>query len=124
MYTLVDGKQIVNATPHPITFETMNGWLVTVEPSGKKMPAKAEEHIVYTEDGVEYVTTVFEPTEQGNAEIEEIKAWSDNKIIIVGSLVSAQAYKGKVVAMVPVKGYERVAPAEKRMRVDKFTIFE
>lgn len=43
--------------------------------------------------------------------------------IIIGSIIAAQAYPGKVCAMIPAPGHERVPPAEKRMRTDKFTIF-
>lgn len=51
---------------------------------------------------------------------------SDNAAMplrIVGSIIAAQAYPGEVVAMTPAPGYERVAPAEKRMNPHKFTIF-
>jgi len=43
-------------------------------------------------------------------------------ILLIGSIIAAQSYPG-VLAMVPAPGYERVPPAEKRMRPDKFTIF-
>jgi hypothetical protein len=62
---------------------------------------------IYQDNGGNYV-----PLEQ-----------SAPKLIIVGSIIAAEAYPGEVVAMCPVPGYERVAPSEKRMRCDKFTIF-
>ena len=43
--------------------------------------------------------------------------------IIIGSIIAAQAFPGRVLAMVPAPGFERVPPAEKRMRDDKFTVF-
>ena len=43
--------------------------------------------------------------------------------VIVGSIIAAQAFPGRVLAMIPVPGFERVPPAEKRMRDDKFTTF-
>ena len=42
---------------------------------------------------------------------------------IIGSIIAAQAFPGRVLAMVPAPGFERVPPAEKRMRADKFSIF-
>lgn len=48
----------------------------------------------------------------------------DGRVLaVVGSIIAAQAYPGRVVAMTPVPGFERVSPAEKRMRCDKFTTF-
>jgi len=35
----------------------------------------------------------------------------------------AQAFPERVFGMVPAPGFERVPPAEKRMRDDKFTVF-
>ena len=43
--------------------------------------------------------------------------------IIVGGIIAAQAFPKRVLAIVPVEGFERVPPAEKRMRDDKFTVF-
>jgi hypothetical protein len=45
------------------------------------------------------------------------------KLIIVGSIIAAKAYPGKVVGMCPVPGYEKMTPSEKIMRCDKFIIF-
>ncbi|GAH77449.1 unnamed protein product, partial [marine sediment metagenome] len=43
--------------------------------------------------------------------------------IIIGSIISAQAYPGEVFAMTPAPGFERVPPDQKRMNPFKFTMF-
>ena len=40
-----------------------------------------------------------------------------------GLIIAAQAYPGRVLGMCPAPGYERVAPAEKRMTAQKFTVY-
>ena len=57
--------------------------------------------------------------------IQEIKdsILEKKNILIIGSIVAAQAYPGQVVAMTPAPGYERVPVDQKRMNPDKFTIF-
>lgn len=76
-----------------------------------------------------YVSTSFCGDEAGQQTIAGIKRWFEEvknpgeRLVILGSIIAAQAYPGDVVAMVPVPGYERVAPPEKRMRCDKFTVF-
>ena len=67
-------------------------------------------------------------TEEGKETIERIKSvynrqFSNGTLVIVGSIIAAQAYPGEVAAMTPVEGFERVAPDQKRMRCDKFTTF-
>ena len=75
-----------------------------------------------------FVRTEFVGTEEGKETIERIKSvynrqFSNGTLVIVGSIIAAQAYPGEVAAMTPVEGYERVAPDQKRMRCDKFTTF-
>lgn len=75
-----------------------------------------------------FVKTVFISTPEGTEAIRDIEdtfkgTECPDRLVIVGSIIAAQAYPGKVVGLCPVPGYERVAPSEKRMRCDKFTIF-
>lgn len=131
----VEGTRIVNTTPHSITFgiEKEGGAIgevipVEVPPCGILINAKAVEKTVKTEGGVEYVSTVFEGTPEGEKLITEIEEFlsdpdEESEAVIVGSIIAAQAYPGRVVGMVPLPGYERVAPQEKRMDPHKFTIF-
>ena len=117
----VDGVEVVNTTPHPLSFGV--GDEIISVPTSVLVNAKATETLARTKGGVEYVKTVFEGTPEGEEVIEEIlQEYPD--AVIVGSIIAAQAYPGKVFGMTPLPGYERVAPAEKRMNPHKFTTFE
>lgn len=118
---------VINTTPHAITMKDVTGELVSVESdSSPLINAQAKEEKVSDL----FVKTVFESTENGWNKIKEIKEtfselYHDGEtLVIIGSIIAAQAYPGEVVAMVPVPGFERVAPTEKRMRCDKFTVFQ
>lgn len=118
-----NGVCVLNTTPHPITMQDMEGELVTV-PTSVLINAKAEEQQVSDL----FVKTVFVGTPEGHETIRDIRgtfvgSGCTDTLVIVGSIIAAQAYPGDVVGITPVPGYERVAPAEKRMRCDKFTTF-
>ena len=121
-----NGVVVVNTTPHAITMQSPEGNIISV-PSDPELilNAKATEQQV----SALFVKTVFAGTEQGNALIESITAefnknfCNGETLVIVGSIIAAQAYPGKVFGLTPVPGFERVAPTEKRMRSDKFTVF-
>ena len=121
---VVDEKvAILNTTPHPITFQSPAGEVFSV-PTSVIINAEVEEEKV---DEL-FVKTVFKPTIGGDGVIKDIEGTYQGtgetaKLIIVGSIIAAQAYPGKVCGMTPVPGFERVPPAEKRMNCDKFTIF-
>lgn len=118
-----NGVCVLNTTPHLLTMQDVNGELVTV-PTSIIINAKAEEKAV---DDL-FVETVFVGTPEGKETIRDIEGTyaetgCSDRLVIIGSIIAAQAYKGKVVGLCPVPGYERVAPNEKRMRCDKFTVF-
>lgn len=123
-FTEISGKVVCNTTPHDICFD-VDGAVVVVPKSGVILNARPEE-IQVSDDLVE---TRFVGTEEGAALIEEIKAAhaasadAGMTLRIIGSIIAAQAYAGQVVAMTPAPGYERVAPSEKRMNPNKFTIY-
>lgn len=116
-----NGVVIVNTTPHPISIQDVDGTLVSV-PSSALVNANAVEEKVSDL----FVKTVFVGTPEGEAIIADIESAFDGEgtLVILGSIIAAQAYPGKVFGLCPVPGYERVAPAEKRMRCDKFTTFK
>lgn len=124
MKALPNGVTAFNATPHTIRFWA-KGWPepIEVEPD-EVVNARINEFAVsdpVAPSGVTFVTTEFVGNADGDAVIARARdAGAD---LIVGSIIAAQAYPGRVVAMVPCEGYERVPPAEKRMRPDKFTVF-
>ena len=118
--TNVDGVMIFNTTPHPISFGV--GDEVKEVPTSVLINASSSEEVVKVEGGVQFVRTKFTGNEEGHALIAAMKE-AYPEAIIVGSIIAAQAYPGEVVAMTPLPGYERVAPAEKRMNPRKFTTF-
>jgi len=116
-------KKIINVTPHPVTFQNREGNVYIVEPCGVLVNARPVEEAAGTHpSGAELVRTRFEAdpaSEEALARLED----ENPGVVIVGSIIAAQAFPGRVFAMVPVPGFERVPPAEKRMRDDKFTAF-
>lgn len=120
-----NGMVVVNSTPHPITMQDMDtGELVSV-PTSELINAKVEETMV--SDFL--VKSVFVATPEGEETINMFESIfeqefpKERRLIIIGSIIAAQAYQGRVFGMTPVPGFERVPPAEKRMRNDKFVTF-
>lgn len=115
----IEGLKIINTTPHPINFlSEKTGKEYQVKPCGFVLNATPEEQVV-AETPVTLVKTGFKASQEGLEFIENIL----EDVIIIGSIIAAQAYPGDVFAMTPAKGFERVAPAEKRMNLFKYAIF-
>lgn len=131
IYIVKSGKYaICNCTPHPIRFQEQDGSIVEVMQSGMTLPATPVEKEltipVYGTGEVSFVVTFFKRSEQGEQELELISQSEQEcclEIIPVGSIISAQAWPGRVVSLVPVPGFERKPPQEKLYHVDKFNIF-
>jgi hypothetical protein len=114
---------IINTTPHPITMQSREGRVYTVEPCGVLVNARpVEEHSGIHPSGAELVRTRFVADPASEEALSRLEAENPGAIII-GSIIAAQVFPGRVLAMVPAPGFERVPPAEKRMRDDKFTTF-
>ena len=127
----VDGRILVNTTPHELTIQSLDGELVTVPtsvPKGEKvgfavLNAKANEVMVADD----LVTTTFSATSEGLDLLEAIEDWAaeehpNETLRVIGSLVAANGYPGRGVGMCPVPGFERAPQGQKRMRTDKFTV--
>lgn len=113
---------VVNTTPHPVSI--MDNDSIVDVPTGvliNATPTQEEVGPVGT-DGM-YITTIFKPNVTGWDTIEAIKKCfnSDENVVIVGSIIAAQAYPGYVCGLVPYPGYERTA--QKLMRCDRFNVF-
>ncbi len=106
----------INTTPHEITFKNADGTEFTVPPCGYILNAKPVEVPAGTTAGIEFVKTVFEGTDEGRKWIAQNEGGS----LIIGSIIAAQAYPGRVFGMTPAPGFERVPVAEKRMNPAKF----
>lgn len=124
--TFSNGDTVINTTPHELTF--LDGEEVkTVPVSGILINGKPVETFSHMMGKSKMVKTIFEGNQEGREAIARIRQEARNEgidnILIVGSIIAAQAYPGDVVAMIPAPGFERVPPDQKRMMVDKFTIF-
>lgn len=120
----VKGVKVVNTTPHGIRLTDdsleLDG---TVQPSGVLINAKAETVEVDSDiTGVVYQMTKFIP-DQDTLKVLERFIVEHPDVVIIGSLIAAQAYPGIVAAMVAHPTLMRVAPQEKRMLYNKFTIY-
>ena len=94
----------------------------SVEPGEKTGPLVINARANKVSAGEHLVRTEFVSDEIGEAIIAAIQEALPGAFII-GSMIAAQAYPGKVLGMVPAPGFERVPPAEKRMSIEEFTTF-
>jgi len=119
----VDGVQMVNTTPHEISFAVGDD-VVSLPPSGVLINAKPVEKYAGTGPaGVFLVVPSFEADEEITKKLEYF--YQDHRdVVVVGSIIAAQAYPGLVFAMTPHPGFERVAPAEKLMNPHKFSVYQ
>ena len=114
---------IINTTPHPITMQNQAGRVYTVEPCGVLVNARpVEEPAGIHPSGAELVlhSVRCRPGERRgplSAGGRESRRYHRRQHYCCPSI------PGRVLAMVPAPGFERVPPAEKRMRDDKFTTF-
>ncbi len=121
--------EIVNVTPHAITFaacecrEACEHPQVTVQPSGTVISARVTETVAGSgPSGVALVRTTFSATDEAAMQLAALHD-AHPGAVVVGSIIAAQAFPGRVFAMTPAPGFERVAPELKRMNPHKFTTF-
>jgi hypothetical protein len=120
--TFSNGVQVVNVTPHPLSFLD-NNELVTVPTSGILINAKIVNQ-EQTEGTVTYCIPKFVSDSESEGKLSELEETLPAGTLIVGSIITAQAYPGRVVAMISAPGFERVPPAEKRMSTSRFTRYK
>lgn len=115
---------IINITPHFITFlRSSDGVVYELPPCGVVLEAKFVEESVGTHtSGVKLVRTRIEPTLESVEALAKLEH-KHPEAVIVGSIIDAQAFPGRVAMCVPVPGFERRPPSEKRMQEDKFSVF-
>ena len=113
----------INTTPHPLNMVDPDGEEFVIPVSGVLINAKpVEKPCGEHPSGVMLVKTEFVADPASAERIKEIKE-NYPSAVIIGSIIAAQAFPGEVVALVSAPGFERVPPAEKKMRADKFTVF-
>lgn len=130
LYSVIKNQQaknvvIFNTTPHPLTMQNDMGEITSVEQCGLLVNASMETSNI---DDI-FQMSVAKASDEGCKAIEAIKTFykenyleKEGILVIIGSMIAVQAYPGIVAGLVPVPGYERVSPAEKRMRADKFNL--
>lgn len=113
------GPRTANCTPRPIRF-SVNGSIVILEPCGATLNARSDESPASGPvSGVEFVRTIYLPSREGDEELDGIS----ERVLVIGSIIAAQAWPGRVVALVPVRGTERAKPEEKLFEPAKFIVF-
>ena len=117
----VGGLKVVNATPHEVTFLVGENEIV-VPPSGATLKAAASDEVVGRVGDADIVRVVFRRSAEGDAELAALLAQHPDALII-GSMISAQAFGYPVVALVAAPGHERLPPTQRRYRADRFTAF-
>jgi hypothetical protein len=126
---LPNGVLVINTSPHPFVFDGE----ITVPPSGTKLNATFDEveapfdanrfeSVGHLPLGVNFVTLKKNPTEEGLAFLASVP----KSVLVIGSIIAAEAYGFPVVAPVPTPetAGRETAPADKRMRIDTFTVVE
>ena len=125
---IIDSIAFINTTPHAIN-GVFNGKEVEIPSSGYLLNATATEEEIETNNGIKFVKTVFNPSEKGINFVTNLtngftkKDLDVDSVIIIGSMIAVNAYPG-VCGLTPMPGFERVAPALKKMNLNKFTIVE
>ena len=120
----VNGVKVINTTPHPIRLTNEELTLdVTVEASGILINAGVETIPAYScIDNVTLQMTEFIADKETKETIQDfLSEYPD--VIIIGSMIAAQAYPGLVVAMVAHPDFMRVPPQEKRMLYNRYTVY-
>ena len=120
----VNGVKVINTTPYPIRLTNEELTLdVTVEASGILINAGVETTPTYScIDNVTLQMTEFIADKETKETIQDfLSEYPD--VIIIGSMIAAQAYPGLVVAMVAHPDFMMVPPQEKRMLYNKFTVY-
>lgn len=112
--------KIVNATAHAINFQKRSGRIYKVEPCGVILSAMMVEEIEGEhESGPQLISSKFVPTVEGEKDLSRLERENPGKII-VGSIIAAQTYPGRVFSLVMVPGCERVPAPYKRAWDYKF----
>jgi len=114
--------KIINTTPHELRFQSQDGTIFTVPPCGTVINARPVETPAGERDGVTLVRTKFVADEANQAALDRLESENPGALV-VGSIIAAQAFPGRMLALTPAPGFERVPVAEKLMSATKFTVF-
>lgn len=115
--------KIINTTPHEIRFLETDGSIFTVKTCGIIISAHPVETPAGERNGIAFVRTAFVADEENTAALSRLEAKNPDSLI-VGSIIAAQAFPGRVLALTPAPGFERMPVAERLMSATKFTTFK
>lgn len=120
----IDGVRVVNTTPHNVTMVNSDLSVVaSVPPCGALVNATPIATPVDSGiPGVKYQRTGFKADTTTLDTLRAFKAQYPD-VVVIGSLIAAQAYPGLVAAMVAHPDFVRVPPQDKKMLVDTYTIY-
>ena len=115
--------KFVSVTGHPLSFRAADGTGWELPVSGVVLNAKFVDTPAGTHaTGITLVRTRIEPEPEALVALARLEAENPGALI-VGSLIAAQGFPGRVVALIAAPGFERKPPHEKRMLDYKFTTF-
>lgn len=122
--TVINGIKVVNTTPHLITMTDKNlSFIANVDPCGVLINAKpVATPVVSNIPGVAFQRTGFQADADTLDMLSAFKAVHPD-VVVIGSMVAAQAYPGLVVAMVPHPDFVRVHPQDKKMLIDSYIVY-
>ena len=110
------GAILINATGHDLVFLDEAGRDLLVPPSGIVIRAKRLLIPRGTVAGLPTYEQSYVPTQDAIRNIEVIYSNYPNAVLI-GSIVSAQVYAGKVFSVIAASGYGSLPPEKRRYRL-------
>ena len=120
-------SKLVNVTAYEVRLKSsVTGEEIYLPPSGVLINAKIEDKVVHSnghsDEDVTFIKKEYKTEEHTTARLEAIETENPN-CIVIGSIIAAQAYPGRVYALEPYTGFERVPVANKIFFSDKFQVF-
>jgi len=122
-----EGKKLffINATPHVLRFD--DGTVLQPNPElAEILTAKPKETKVDEFNGITFVRTEFQGTEEGWKLVvaaNYFNAHNDIKVIFIGSIIAAQAYRAPVVSPITTPETTRAPPDKKVCFKNKFNAY-
>jgi hypothetical protein len=121
--TLPTGIVVYNMTPHPLRFWCGKESGIVEVPSDGIINAMPIVRTVKNNGAYRLSTICYDYTTDGMMLIEEIRK-NNKDALIVGSIITAQAYPEEVVAPVPLRSQRSIYLREGRLnRSDSFAVF-
>ncbi len=115
--------KIVNVTPHPLNFRDVDGNEFEVPLSGVVLNATPIEEVVGRHaSGADLIRVRFEGFPEALDALEFLERKNPGAVI-VGSMIAARAFPGRVFGLIATPGYERCPAGEKRMNPKRFSVF-